>query len=1088
MDAPTVDPETRPRGLTGLARWVGERAGRVALTSLAVALIAGWYGASAAGDLTVDGFNVETSESSRAAAWIDEEFAAGSFDLVLVVTALGGDVGTPDAHAAGTALTDDARASEHVTEVLSWFELDAPPLRSEDGSTALVLLALDGDRDEQVELVAELTPRLQRTTDVIDVRVGGYAEAFRQITDQSEADLLRAELIVVPLTAVLLVLVFRSLFAALLPLLVGGIAVAGTTAALRMLGQVTDVSVYALNMATALGLGLGIDYSLFIVQRFREELADGWSVPAAIERTNATAGRTVLFSAFAVAASLAALLVFPLAFLRSFAYAGTIVVVLAASVAVVTLPAVLHLLGRNVDRISVGNRTMVRVKDATTGRWHDTALAVMRRPLVVGATVTTALVLLAVPFGRLELGLGDDRVLPEGHPGRVANDIVRERFSTAEAFPVVIAAPGLDATSDEAAALAAEVSTISGVSRVDAATGVWILGGLAVEDAGLSARHRGDGGTWFNVVTGVEPYSAASERIVGEIRGLEHDAVLQVGGLGAELVDTKAALTQRLPVAAVLLTVITSVVLFLVFGSVLVPVKAILLNLLSLTATFGAMVWVFQDGNLAGVLGFTPTGRIMLAMPVLMFAIAFGLSMDYEVFLLARIKEEHDHGRTNTEAVAVGLQRTGPLISAAALLLASVFVAFTASSVALMKLFGLGLALAVILDATVVRALLVPSFMGLAGEANWWAPAPLRRLHDRFGISEAGGTDRSAGLEGAPLVLPSEHPSLLPRRDDPVQFVRPTLAGATVVLVVALVTVAVRSGPDGVDVDPVAQPTATATASTPDVPTPTTTGVDTTRTTTSSAPATAVTTPPSAGTSTGPAADPTTPSTTTAPADPTAAPSPTPTTSPAPAEPTPSASPPPSDEATIAPTAAGTYVYDTDGSTRLNGGDETRLPEETSLEVPPADADGRQRAVRDLRDEGGNGNVTTTTTRTTGDEVLLESVTIRGSYGGITQTVTMTATSTFALATTSARAGDVTTGRLEGDGSTADITVEVLARDDATSSVRITTVLSGDLEGQQVSLLEVRTSDLLTLSEDVDSDVRSGFVRIETQYRAVLQS
>jgi RND superfamily putative drug exporter len=514
------------------------------------------------------------------------------------------------------------------------------------------------------------------------------------------------------------------------------VAVVGTLLVLRIFTEVTDVSIFALNLTTAMGLGLAIDYSLFIVSRYREELRLGRDPEAALLRTMQTAGRTIAFSALTVAVSLASLLVFPMAYLRSFAYAGTGVVALAGVGAVVVLPAVLAILGRRVDKLALRHKPPTPVGQ---GVWHRVAVAVMRRPLPVTVVVVALLLVLGAPFLRIELGLPDDRVLSEDAPVRQVNDDLRRLFPNNEAGALPVVAEDrvdIEGQADEITDYATRLSEIDGVARVDAVTGFFADGGQQSPAIELNERYGNDEGTWLSVVPSVEPLSAEGEALVEDLREVPAPFDVLVAGGAAELVDAKATLFSRLPIALGIIAVLTFVLLFLMVGSLLVPAKALILNLLSLSATFGAMVWVFQDGHLSGFLDFTPTGAIDVFTPILMFCVAFGLSMDYEVFLLSRIKEEYDIEQDNEHAVAVGLERTGRIVTAAALLLALVFVAFATSEVAVVKLIGLGLALAVLVDAFVIRATLVPALMRMAGRANWWAPPRLRRLHLRYGIYE----------------------------------------------------------------------------------------------------------------------------------------------------------------------------------------------------------------------------------------------------------------------------------------------------------------------------------------------------------------
>jgi RND superfamily putative drug exporter len=699
--------------------------------------VAGGVGGGVAEHLSSGGFEDPGAESTQAEKLLVDHFEGGQPNLLLLVTAKGGSVDDPAVRQAGLALTQELGAEADVVGAVSYWTLgDAPPLKNEAGNKALVLARVDGTQDEINDRMEHLSPTFTRSTEVLTVGVGGFAEVFREVGETIEADLAKAEAVALPITLLLLVLVFGSVVAATLPLAVGGLAIIGTFLVLRLLTTVTEVSIFSLNMTTAMGLGLAIDYSLFIVARFREELRQGVEVAPAIRRTVATAGRTVVFSAVTVAASLAALLVFPLAFLRSFAYAGIAVVALAAVASVVVLPALLAVIGHKVDALVLFRR---RPKDVGEGFWHRVAMAVMKRPLPVATAVTALLLLLGAPFLGVQFGLPDDRVLHEGASSRQVTQAIREEFGSNEAGAISAVAWGIGDPSTRTADIeryATDLSTLDGVTRVDAMTGTYIDGVRVFGPTPLSTRFRGSDGTFVSAVPSIEPLSPEGEALVKEIRSRPAPFPVQVTGFSAQLVDSKESLFSRLPLAGGVIALVTFIVLFLAFGSLLVPAKAVVLNLLSLTATFGAMVWVFQDGNLSGALDFTATGMLDTTTPILMFCIAFGLSMDYEVFLLSRIKEEHDLGADNVTSVAVGLERTGRIVTAAAALIAVVFIATGMSRVTFIKLFGLGMALAVLMDATLIRATLVPAFMRVAGDANWWAPAPLRRFHQRWGVRE----------------------------------------------------------------------------------------------------------------------------------------------------------------------------------------------------------------------------------------------------------------------------------------------------------------------------------------------------------------
>ena len=771
--------------LTRFARLSTNHARAVVIAAVVMFAIAGALGGGVADHLTSGGFDDPSSESERADDALAERFDTGVPNVLLLVTARDGDVDAPAVAAAGTALTAELAAEDGVDDVVSyWSEGNAPPLRNDDGSRALVVARVVGNDDQVEDRVTELAPRYEQwrgtagiDAAAVDVEVGGFAEVYHEVGDTIEEDLLRAETIALPITLVLLILVFGSVVAASLPLVIGVMSIVGTFLVLRVLAGLTDVSIYALNLTTALGLGLAIDYSLFVVSRYREELRAGYSPRVAVTRTVRTAGRTVAFSALTVAASLCATLVFPIAFLRSFAYAGVAVALLAGLFSVVVLPAILFLLGHRVNALTLWRRSVTPPEE---GFWHRVATVVMRRPVPIATAVVAFLLVLGTPFLGLRLSSPDDRVLPESADVRQVHDVLREEFSSEEAGALSVVAPdapnAVPGLRNQIDAYATQLATMPSVARVDAATGTYCGAGLA-EQLGCepgqlvlppdsSPRYAGfsaDGATYLSVIPSVEPVSEAGEDLVHAIRDADAPWDVLVTGQSASLIDTNQSLFDRLPWALGLVAAITAVLLFMMFGSVVIPAKAIVLNVLSLTATFGAMVWIFQEGHLSGLLDFTATGSLNAAMPILMLCIAFGLSMDYEVMLLSRIKEEHDNGADSVRSVAVGLERTGRIVTAAAVLIAVVMIAFATSRVSFIKLFGVGLTLAVLTDAFLIRGTLVPAFMRLAGDWNWWAPGPLRRFHDRWGISEhvdlddedAGGRptpEREAGEVSTPAL------------------------------------------------------------------------------------------------------------------------------------------------------------------------------------------------------------------------------------------------------------------------------------------------------------------------------------------------
>ncbi|HEU5474826.1 MAG TPA: MMPL family transporter [Actinophytocola sp.] len=693
---------------------------------------AGAYGFTAFGKLKTQGFADPEADSSQAQELIDRNFG-GRTNLVFLVQADTGTVDDPAVRQAGTDLTGRLTGDGRLTEVTSYFATGTPPLRSTDGRYAIVLAHVDDDSDE---VIGGLRDSYATDDGPVDVTIGGAAAIGHDAGAQIGADLALAESIAVPLILILLVFAFGSLVAALLPLAIGGIAILGTFAELALFGSITDVSIYAINLTTALGLGLAIDYALLMVNRFREELAGGAGTQDAVITTVRTAGRTILFGATTVAAALAVLLLFPLYFLRSFAYAGIGVIAIAALSALFVLPALLTVLG---PRVNAGRLPWARRRNpsAVSPFWGRLAGFAMRRPVLAAAPVLIVLVLAAVPLLRVEFGVPDDRVLASTADTRVVGDALRSEFAGDEsrAIQIVTTAPvGRDAV----AGYAGTLSELPGVARVSSSAGGFVDGrstGTGPGDAVMS----GTGGLQrLSVVTEAESVSTQAQALVGTVRAVPGpDGVpVRVGGAAAVLVDSKDSIGSRLPLAVALIVLTTFVLLFLFSGSVLQPLRAVVFNVIGLGATLGAMVLIFQDGAFASALGFTPL-PLNINMLVLLFCIAFGLSIDYEVFVLSRIKEMHDQGVPTTEAVGYGLSRTGRIVSTAAALIAVSMFAFGTSGVSFIQLFGIGTGLAILIDATLIRGVLVPVGMRLLGRGAWWAPGPLRRIHERVGLREA---------------------------------------------------------------------------------------------------------------------------------------------------------------------------------------------------------------------------------------------------------------------------------------------------------------------------------------------------------------
>ncbi len=734
--------------LTRLGRFTVRRRKAILVATLLFFVLAAVVGGGVVSKLVAGGFDDTSSPSARAARLLRDRFGQADANVVLVVTAEHGTVRSPRVEDSGRAVATllGRQRGVDARQIVSFWSLgNAAPLASKNGKQALILAVIPGSDNAVDKVIARVAPILRGEHGAVSVGIGGQAEVFREINVQVQNDLSRAELIALPITLLLLILLFGSLVAAGLPLAIGGLAIVGTFLVLLGVASVTHVSIFALNLTTAMGLGLSIDYSLFIVSRYREELRKGREPHDAVVRTVETAGKTVAFSALTVGVALAAMAVFPLVFLRSFAYAGVGVAIMCAVGAVICLPAMLAVLGARVDSLVLWRHTP---KPEGQGAWHRVATFVMRRPVLVGSAVIALLLVLGAPFFNIVIGIPDDRVLPTSASSHQVQDDIRRSFASREGSALQVVAPNLRDTAGttakaEITTYARRLSALPGVARVDASTGSYAGGKQVVGPGTLTARFtsRTADGTWLSVVPSVEPDSPQGEALAHRVRDLTAPSAVLVGGPSARLVDSKASLFSKLPLALGIIAIATFFLLFMMFGGILVPIKALVINVLSLSATFGAIVFVFQEGHLSKLLDFTATGSIAATMPILMFCVAFGLSMDYEVFLLSRIKEEHDRTGDNTASVALGLERTGRIVTGAALLISVVFLAFATSGVMFIKMFGLGLALAVLLDAFVIRATLVPAFMRLAGEANWWAPRPLRRFYLRYGIHESAEPD-----------------------------------------------------------------------------------------------------------------------------------------------------------------------------------------------------------------------------------------------------------------------------------------------------------------------------------------------------------
>lgn len=752
---------------------------RIVAIAALVMVACGIFGIPVAKSLSAGGFQDPTSESAQATQLLVDKFGQGDMELVISVTDASAAAGaqSPAARAVATDIVAALQASAGVAQVTSaWTAAQsaAPALVSKDGKTGLIVAGLTGGESGAQKHAKELTDRLVHDRDGVTVRAGGVAMTYVQINAQSEKDLLMMEAIAIPLSFVVLVWVFGGLTAAALPLVVGGFAILGSMAVLRAITFVTDVSIFAMNLTIAMGLALAIDYTLLIISRYRDELAEGADRDQALIRTMTTAGRTVLFSALTVALSMVAMVLFPMYFLKSFAYAGIAVVTFAAVAAIVVAPAAIALLGDRLDALDtrrlfrrlLGRPDPVR-KPVEQMFWYRSTKFVMRRSIPIGVAIVALLLLLGAPFLGIKWGFPDDRVLPQSSSARAVGDELRNDFAVDSSTNVTVVIPDADGvTPPELDRYAAALSQVADVSSVSAPGGTFVDGRLAGPPA--AATGVKDGSAFLTIGSTAPLFTDVSDAQLDAVHavGTPDGKPVLVTGLAQVNRDSSQAITSRLPLVLGVIAVITFVLLFLLTGSVVLPLKALVLNVLSLTAAFGALVWIFQDGHL-GALGTTPTGTLVANMPVLLFCIAFGLSMDYEVFLVSRIREywlkagagspaTDGQAKTradNDESVALGLAKTGRVVTAAALLMSISFAALIAAEVSFMKMMGVGMTLAIIADATLVRMALVPAFMHLLGRWNWWAPKPLAKLHERIGFSESG--DDSAPAAATPLAEPA---------------------------------------------------------------------------------------------------------------------------------------------------------------------------------------------------------------------------------------------------------------------------------------------------------------------------------------------
>ena len=752
-----------------------------------VAVGLGSLAGSASASLSSGGWLDPTSESAQVADRLEATFGGGRTAFVALFRAA-----TPGADATSAAFQDaiattlaDVRSIDGVSAITGYAETRDDRFISKAGDAAYVLIGLDVDEDKSIALVEPVEAALA-TPAGYAVSLTGFGPIQLDSQRLSEADLLRAETVSLPIAAIVLILVFGSLIAAGMPLLVAGLAIPSSVGLIGIVAKQTEMSIYVLNIATMLGLALAIDYSLFLTSRFREELARGRTVEQAVERAVGTAGKAVLFSGVAVAIGLSGLLWFKASGLSSIGLGGAIVVLASVFYSLTFLPAILGMLGPRVNSLSVAGllRRLGLRRDQPgaprRSRWEHVAFAVMRRPILVLIPVLALLLVVGSPYLRLQQGVPDATVYPAGVASRDAWVALQTEFHAGETTPIVILLDTKDAPTSEASiagvlATAERLSSVDGVDRVE---GPFALtdpaNGAAMTAAQVAQLYAAPAGSLppdleagvarlretyirgntvrVDAVSPLKSSEPAGTAVISRVRAVQLDASItrmQVGGAAALGEDFLLSQSERIPWAVGTTLLASAIILFLLFGSLAIPLKAVIMTLLSLTASFGALVWIFQEGNLHEFLNFSPLGYTIAGNPIIMFGVLIGLSMDYEVLLLSRIQESYRRTGDNTAAVADGLARTAGVITGAALIMVTVFAAFALADTITIKSIGVGMALAVALDATIVRVLLVPATMRLLGSWNWWAPGPLGRLAERFGFSHVEDEEDLAGASGA---------------------------------------------------------------------------------------------------------------------------------------------------------------------------------------------------------------------------------------------------------------------------------------------------------------------------------------------------
>ena len=704
------------------ARFLGRRPLTVLIACLLVGVVASFWGAGLFDRLSNGGFEDPHSDSTKIVDAAKEHFGDTGADIVLLAR-------TDQGKATDPAVVEKVQTvlqglpSNEVTQTIPYYADQSGKLVGDDGRAGMVLVTLQGeDADEKLASFKAIQDDLE--IEGLETHVTGMFPVFDEINRLSIDSITKAEMISLPIVFLMSVFIFGSVVAALMPTMIGVAAIIGSFALLQTISYVADVNTFAVNVVTILGMGLAIDYALFVVTRFKEELAkkpdtSRASAVEAVETAMLTAGRTVLFSGLTVAVSIASLLIFPQAFLKSMGLGGVAAVLVAMASTLTLLPAVLVLLGKNINKGQLGVINRLQERAERRGGWAKLAEAVMHRPWAFIVPIVIALVVIATPFLHVRWGSIDANMLPKTTHAVIAVDKQEEWFGEIKADAEILM------TGAKATDQATIASYMADLKAVDGIEDVQVVNQSKPGEKPATMLKA----SWDDL-----PQSKHSQDLVRELREVPAPTDVMLGGYTAQTVDMLKSVGDRLPLMAGLVALSMFVLLFLAFGSVVLPIKALLMNILSLGAAFGAVTWIFADGHLEGLLNFHSPGYLDPTEPLLMVAILFGLSMDYEVFLLSRMKEEHDLGADNRSAVAMGLQKTGRLITSAALLLCVVIMGFAVSDLVFLKMVGVGMLIAILLDATIVRALLVPATMRLLGEWNWWSPPGLRWLANRFAI------------------------------------------------------------------------------------------------------------------------------------------------------------------------------------------------------------------------------------------------------------------------------------------------------------------------------------------------------------------